>query len=56
MEKPRFVAGISKPHRERFRACEVPRMRAHSYEDLPHQGLADAIPSDQTFSVGAGAE
>jgi len=56
MEKPRFVAGIGKPHRERFRACEVPKTRAHSYAHLPHQGLADAIPSDQSFAVVAGSE
>jgi hypothetical protein len=54
--KPHFVAGIGKPHRERFRACEVPTTCTHSYAHLPHQGLADAIHSGQTFAVVAGAE
>jgi hypothetical protein len=25
LEKPHFAAGIGKPHKERFRACEVPQ-------------------------------
>jgi hypothetical protein len=57
MEKPHFAAGIGKAHRERFRACEVPqRARVSGTQLLPFRGLADAIPSEQTFAVVAGAE
>jgi len=47
MKQPQFAVGTGKPHRERFRMCEVPIGRVL----LPQDGLADAITPDQVYAV-----